>query len=556
LLLVVAGILTAAPFRSALAAPEPTAVPPIHPRVVEGHVWLADPESESHRGLPKVRILAGYDWGDEIMAPTLARIVAYTDEEGYYRADLSWIPVGATARIWPERSGFAFKPPAYQWVVGSVDKAKTLDFRAVPILTVTPPPPPTVTITPPPPPTVTITPEPPALRIFGSVQSVGDEASPTPLKGLAGVKIYLALASYPGKVVATTDERGFFDSGFIPLPHRETIRLWAEKEGYRIEPPEYVFLYEPSGRQEREFHFKAMPVQSPGRIVSGYVRRGGPQGEGLPGVKIYRGSLMQLRANPEYIPTPIAVTDEEGFYRADLGALKPHDRVWIFPVKPGFRFQPPFHRIPAGPIAVDRTYDFIAMPRAGAPRFRDIPQEHPAAPFIEQLFEAGFVKGCSQEPAFCPFRGLTRDEMAVLLVRHGRGPDFTPPEPPQTPFVDKHPGDWALKWAAQLHADGLTTGCSLDPPRYCGADQLSYEQAAVFFSRLLMGQDFIPPAPSGLFSDADATHWSTDWLEFAYKQGLLPPCEAEPRLAICPTEKVPRAMVAYTMATVTGRPDP
>jgi hypothetical protein len=57
-------------------------------------------------------------------------------------------------------------------------------------------------------------------------------------RGLADVKIFLALASYGGRIVAVTDANGEFLSDAVYIHGDEMIRVWAEREGYGIVPEE------------------------------------------------------------------------------------------------------------------------------------------------------------------------------------------------------------------------------------------------------------------------------------------------------------------------------
>jgi hypothetical protein len=55
-------------------------------------------------------------------------------------------------------------------------------------------------------------------------------------QGLAAVKIFRALASYSGVLVAVTDSAGEYQSKFQFIPGDEMISVWAELPGYAFEP--------------------------------------------------------------------------------------------------------------------------------------------------------------------------------------------------------------------------------------------------------------------------------------------------------------------------------
>ena len=84
-------------------------------------------------------------------------------------------------------------------------------------------------------------------------------------RGLADVNIFLALASYGGRIVAVTDAGGEFLSDAVYIPGDEMIRVWAEREGYGIVPeesamgtPEYFWRHY-YGLERREVNFIAHP---------------------------------------------------------------------------------------------------------------------------------------------------------------------------------------------------------------------------------------------------------------------------------------------------------
>ena len=78
--------------------------------------------------------------------------------------------------------------------------------------------------------------------------------------GLAGVEIYRSYASYPGVLLATTDQGGYYESDFAPIPGDEMVTIWAELEGYTFEPEQYRWRHY-YGYESRTLNFVASPVQ-------------------------------------------------------------------------------------------------------------------------------------------------------------------------------------------------------------------------------------------------------------------------------------------------------
>ena len=131
---------------------------------------------------------------------------------------------------------------------------------ATPVTETTPP-----TFTPIPPPTLTITPSPTATQtailpsptltpICNCTPAPSTTSEPTKYPtgeapgvmvqgrvtlpngtGANGISIYSAFAAYPGELIATTDQNGYYEA-FIYIPGDETVRVWAKAPGYTVKP--------------------------------------------------------------------------------------------------------------------------------------------------------------------------------------------------------------------------------------------------------------------------------------------------------------------------------
>ncbi len=117
-------------------------------------------------------------------------------------------------------------------------------------------------------------------------------------------------------------------------------------------------------------------------------------------------------------------------------------------------------------------------PPAATGVFQDVPTNHWAAAWIEQLAVEGITSGCSLNPKqYCPGTAVTRDQMAVFLLKAEHGSSYAPPAPSGM-FNDVPLDYWAAAWIEQLAAEGITGGCG--GGLYCPTTVVTRDQMAVF----------------------------------------------------------------------------
>ena len=116
-------------------------------------------------------------------------------------------------------------------------------------------------------------------------------------------------------------------------------------------------------------------------------------------------------------------------------------------------------------------------PAATGNVFDDVPANHWAAAWIEQLADEGITGGCGSGN-YCPEAAVTRDQMAVFLLKSKHGSTYTPPAATGTDFGDVPANHWAAAWIEQLVAEGITGGCG--GGNYCPAAPATRDQMAVF----------------------------------------------------------------------------
>lgn len=123
------------------------------------------------------------------------------------------------------------------------------------------------------------------------------------------------------------------------------------------------------------------------------------------------------------------------------------------------------------------------VPPAASGYFGDVPTTYWAASWIERLRTEGISGGCSASPPlYCPRQAVTREQMAVFLLKAKYGSNYIPPKATGV-FEDVPVTHWAAAWIEKLAADGVTGGCTTTPKRFCPASTVTRDQMAVFLVR-------------------------------------------------------------------------
>ena len=198
-----------------------------------------------------------------------------------------------------------------------------------------------------------------------------------------------------------------------------------------------------------------------------------------------------------------------------------------------------FSSVTSGQV-VNFNLDDISL---AAHTFADVPMDYWSWGFIERLYNAGVTSGCSVSPKlYCPTATVTRDQMAVFLLRGKYTSSWTPP--PATGVFQDVPVDyWAADWIEQLAVDGITSGCSVNPKLYCPTAAVTRDQMAVFLLRAKHGPLWVPPPATGVFQDVPTNYWAADWIEQLAAEGITSGCSVTPKL-YCPTSAVTRDQMA------------
>ncbi|MEO8356269.1 MAG: S-layer homology domain-containing protein, partial [Chloroflexota bacterium] len=106
-------------------------------------------------------------------------------------------------------------------------------------------------------------------------------------------------------------------------------------------------------------------------------------------------------------------------------------------------------------------------------------------PFIEEFYNDGITAGCAVNPLrYCPQNYVTRGEMAVFIER-ALG-NFTPTPNPTGMFADVPYAGQPASFQAfieEFYNDGITTGCAVNPLKYCPQNYVTRGEMAVFIVR-------------------------------------------------------------------------
>lgn len=131
-------------------------------------------------------------------------------------------------------------------------------------------------------------------------------------------------------------------------------------------------------------------------------------------------------------------------------------------------------------IFIERALGVFAPPTPSGQTFSDVPPNLLGYAFIEDFARRGITSGCSASPPlFCPASNVTREQMAIFVVR-ALGV-FDPPTPGVQTFQDVPSHSFAYEFIEEFYARGITAGCAVG--RYCPTANVTRGQMAVFLVR-------------------------------------------------------------------------
>ncbi len=174
--------------------------------------------------------------------------------------------------------------------------------------------------------------------------------------------------------------------------------------------------------------------------------------------------------------------------------------------------------------------------------FSDVPGTHSFHASIERIFRYGVTAGCGTA-VYCPDAFVTRDQMAIFILRAKYGPTYAPPAATGTIFDDVPADAFGAAWIEQFFAEGISKGCG--PRAFCPSAAVTRDQMAVFLLRGEHGAAYLPPDPTGAFSDVSPASPFARWIEQLSREQITSGCGP---VVYCPGAVITRGPMAKFLA--------
>ena len=156
--------------------------------------------------------------------------------------------------------------------------------------------------------------------------------------------------------------------------------------------------------------------------------------------------------------------------------------------------------------------------------FTDVPASNPFYSAIETVLHNGVTAGCGSGEAFCPGDTVTRQQMAVFLLKGKEGADYEPPACDTPVFTDVPCDNPFAPWINEIFARGATAGCG-DGTTFCPGDGTNRQQMAVFLLKSQEGSGYVPPAcVTPAFDDVPCTNPFSSWINELVARGVTAGC--------------------------------
>jgi hypothetical protein len=194
--------------------------------------------------------------------------------------------------------------------------------------------------------------------------------------------------------------------------------------------------------------------------------------------------------------------------------------------------------------AGDSTYAAASATQSFTVLFADVSPSDIFYNQINAFAQYGITNGCGSNN-FCPAANVTRDEMAIFIVRAIYGSDnFTYTTTPY--FTDVTPSTFGFQWIQKLKDLGVTSGCTATT--YCPSEVVTRDQMAIFIIRARLGVSIAGPTPTftypstPYFTDSTVDNeFAFPWIQRMKVENITTGCTAT---TYCPTDPVTREQMA------------
>ncbi len=172
--------------------------------------------------------------------------------------------------------------------------------------------------------------------------------------------------------------------------------------------------------------------------------------------------------------------------------------------------------------------------------FGDVPGSQQFYSFITKLVSNQITAGCGSGN-YCPDANVTRQQMAVFLLKGKHGLCYVPPACTPGYFDDVPCPSTYAAWIEALAKEGITGGCGGNS--YCPTNPVRRDQMAVFLLKGKFNSSYTPPActPPGIFPDVVCPGTFTNWIEELYHENIAAGCGNG---NFCPTNPNNRGQMA------------
>lgn len=176
--------------------------------------------------------------------------------------------------------------------------------------------------------------------------------------------------------------------------------------------------------------------------------------------------------------------------------------------------------------------------------YSDVPESNPFWKHIQFVSVHDIMTG-NTNGTFGVNDTLKRSEAAVIIAKLANLDVSNPPETPT--FEDVKTNDFAYPYIEALYKAGITSGCSLEPLRYCPDSQINRAQFAVFLAKAL-NFDTSNVSQEPHFVDVPPSSSYFKFVQYLYERGITKGCTTNPA-KFCPTDPITKGQAAAFIAS-------